>query len=337
MKKLVLLFLTIIICLHVFSGCKVSEKADIPFEYTCEVLIDKELPDQSFVWAGKIQTPTRGVSMIEFPEDYFNGIVTTNGIQDFVNHSGGVDYKDYSLDNVCKALKISKKDLSKKFNMAINPQDIWIWEDVILCHFYVPEENQLDGKSVEFAGKFVFIEYCGTDEAYIQAVSSEEYTDAHDPFKIHSVDSGRIGNRFYLSNGYYDLIEHKYQLYENESDIPPYSGHKRLLRSSLSLELLKENAVLKEEITESMYILSDIHIIKDRIYLIVGRNERYYDGGGDENVYGGSVLLTIMLDADTYEILYVAKYHSSNYNIGTKFGFYQINEEGILCDPYVID
>ena len=71
--------------------------------------------------------------------------------------------------------------------------------------------------------------------------------------------------------------------------------------------MLKENAVLKEEITESMYILSDIHIIKDRIYLIVGRNERYYDGGGDENVYGGSVLLTIMLDADTYEILYVAK------------------------------
>jgi len=54
-------------------------------------------------------------------------------------------------------------------------------------------------------------------------------------------------------------------------------------------------------------------------------------------VYGGSVLLTIMLDADTYEILYVAKYHSSNYNIGTNFGFYQINEEGILCDPYVID
>ena len=333
MKKFVSLFLMIIICLPVFSGCKVSEKVDIPFEYTCEVLIDKELPEQSFVWAGRIQTPTRGVSIIEFPQDYFNGIVTSNGIQDFVNYFGGVEYKEYSLDNVCKALKISKKDLSKKFNMAITPQDIWLWEDVILCHFYVPEDNQLDGKNVEFAGKFVFIEYRGIDEAYIQAISVEEYTDA----KIHSVDRGRIGNRFYLSNGYYDLREHKYQLYENESEIPPYSGHKRLLSGSLSLELLKENAVLKEEITENMYILSDVHLIKDRMYLIVGRDERYYDGGDNEKVYEGSVLLTIMLDADTYEILYVAKYHSSNYNIGTNFGFYQINKEGLLCDPYVID
>lgn len=337
MKKLVLLFLMIIICLPIFSGCKVSEKADIPFEYTCEVLIDKELPDQSLVWAGKIQTPTQGAFIIEFSEDYFNGIVTSNGIYDFSNYSEGVDYKEYFQNDVHKALNISKKELSKKFNMAIQSQDVCVWEDAILYHFYVPEENNIDGEKVEYAGKFVFIEYRGIDEAYIQAISVEEYTDAHDPFKIHSVNRGRIGNRFYLSNGYYDLREHKYQLYENESDMPPYSGHKRLLSSSLSLELLKENSVLKEEITKNMYILSDVHIIKDKIYLIVGSDERYYYGGEDENVYGGSDLLTIMLDADTYEILYVAKYHSSNYNIGTNFGFYQINKEGILCDPYVID
>lgn len=336
MKKLVCLFLIMNVCLIVFSGCNSSKKQDIPFECTYEILIDKELPDQSLVWAGRIQTPTRGVSIIEFPEDYFNGIVTSNGIYDFTNYSDGVDYKEYSLNDVCKALNISKKELSKKFNMAIQSQDVCVWEDVVLYHFYVPEENQLDGEKVEFAGKYVFIEYRGKEEAYVQAISAEEYHDAYNPFSMHSSFGGRIENKFYLSNGYYDLIEHKYKLYENESKMPLYNGHKTLLNDQHSLEILRANEILKEEITENMYILSNVHIIKDRIYLIVGWDARYYDGTDNDPTYEGSKLFVIMLDANTYEILYVAKYHSTNYNIGTNFGFYRIDNEGMLCDPYVL-
>ena len=336
MKKYFVVIL-ILLCIYSLVGCSSSKKQDIPFEYTYEILVDKELPNQSLVWAGKIEMPTRGVSIIEFPEDEFDGIVTNDGIYDFKNYSGGVDWKKYSLNDVCNALNISKKELSKKFNMAIKAQDVCVWEDIVLYHFYVPEENQLDGNKVEFAGKFVFIEYRGKEEAYIQAISAEEYHDAKTPFSIHSSFDGRIENKFYLSNGYYDLIEHKYKLYENESDIPQYNGHKILLSNPQSLEVLKADAVLKEEIDDSMYILSDVHIIKDRKYLIVGRDARYYGVVDNERIYEGSELFVIMLDADTDEILYVAKYHSTNYNIGTNLGFYRINSEGMLCDPYLLD
>lgn len=336
MKKYFVVILTLL-CIYSLVGCNSSKKQDIPFEYTYEILVDKELPNQSLVWAGKIKMPTRGVSIIEFPEDEFDGIVTNNGIYDFKNYSGGVDCKEYSLNDVCQALNISKKELSKKFNMAIKPQDVCVWEDIVLYHFYVPEENQLDGNKVEFAGKFVFIEYREKNEAYMQAISAEEYHDAQNPFSIHSSNQGRIGDKFYLSNGYYDLAEHKYMLYENESDIPQYNGHKILLSNTQSLEELKADAVLKEEIDDSMYILSDVHIIKDRKYLIVGRDARYYGVVDNERIYEGSELFVIMLDADTDEILYVAKYHSTNYNIGTNLGFYRINSEGMLCDPYLLD
>ena len=336
MKKYFVVIL-ILLCIYSLVGCSSSKKQDIPFEYTYEILVDKELPNQSLVWAGKIEMPTRGVSIIEFPEDEFDGIVTNDGIYDFKSYSGGVDCKKYSLNDVCNALNISKKELSKKFNMAIKAQDVCVWEDIVLYHFYVPEENQLDGNKVEFAGKFVFIEYRGKEEAYIQAISAEEYHDAQNPFSIHSSFDGRIENKFYLSNGYYDLIEHKYKLYKSESDIPQYNGHKTLLKDQHALEILRANEILKEEITENMYILSDVHIIKDRKYLIVGSDERYYGSVDNERIYEGSELFVIMLDADTDEILYVAKYHSTNYNIGTNLGFYRINSEGMLCDPYLLD
>lgn len=340
MKRIVsVLLLMFFSFLLIFSlvGCNSLKKQDIPFDYTYEILIDKELPDQSLVWAGKIQTPTRGVSIIEFPEDYFNAIVTSDGIYDFTNYSDGVCCKEYSLNDVCKALNISKKELSKKFNLAIQSQDVCVWEDVVLYNFYVPEENQLDGNKVEFAGKYVFIEYRGKKEAYIQAISAEEYHDAQNPFSVQSSFGGRIENKFYLSNGYYDLIEHKYKLYEKESDIPPYNGHKTLLKDQHTLEILRANEILKEEIDENMYILSDVHIIKDRKYLIFGRDARYYDSVDNERTYEGSDLFVIMLDADTYEILYAAKYHSTNYNVGTNLGFYRINSEGLLCEPYTHD
>ncbi len=335
MKKIISVFLLMTLCLPVFSGCRAPEKQDIPFEYSYKILVDKELPDQSLVWVGRIQTPTRGVSILEFPEDYFSGIVNSDGIHDFETYHGGVYYKETSLNDVCKALKISRKDLSKKFNTEIKSEDILNWEDVILYHFYVPEGNQSDGEPTEFAGKYVFIEYRGQEEAYIQALPAEEYNDAYDPFSVYSSVRGRIGNRYYLSNGYYDLTEHKYKLYENKSEIPPYNGHKRLLSGIELLEILKSDEALKEEITERMYVQSDVHIMKDRIYMTIGRDERYYDGEDDDRTYAGSVLLTVMLDADTYEILYAAKYHSTNYNIGRIFGFYRMNKEGMLCDPYV--
>lgn len=336
MKKYFVVILTL---LFMFSlvGCNSSKKQDVPFEYTYEILVDKELPNQSLVWAGKIAMPTRGASIFEFPEDYFNGIVTYNGIHDLKNYSGGVVFKEYSLNDVCKALNLSKKDLSKKFNMAIQSQDVSVWEDAVLYHFYVPEDNQLDGETTEFAGNFVFIEYRGKKEAYIQAISAEEYHDSQNPFSIHSSNRGRIGNKFYLSNGYYDLAEHKYKRYENESEMPQYNGYKILLSDLKSLEVLKTDAALKEEFAENVYILSDVHIVKDRKYLIVGKEARYYDGINEEHTYEGSELFVIMLDTDTYEILYVAKYHSSNYNIGTNLGFYRLNNEGILCEPYLLD
>ena len=337
MKKIITFLLLALLCLSVFSGCK--KKEDIPFEYTREMLVDKELPDKSLVWAGVFETPIEGVGMFESPDDSFFGIVNCDGIRDitevFTYDDGVYIVKTASFDDVCKVLGISIEELCQKFYHVRNAHLAFIWEDVVLYHFEVSENNSFEGKTTEFAGKYVFIEYREKEEkVYIQTLSPEEYNGKTDSSSITSSRKARIGNRYYLSKGYYDFTDHIYKLYSDESVLPENNGFGFSdFESGDLFEILKADTRLREEIAEDASICG-IDYINNRIYTQIVSGNPYYESENGELIYNGSERISVMLDAETHEILYAEKFYSQNYNIGIGLKLYYMSDDGILYEPY---
>ena len=71
------------------------------------------------------------------------------------------------------------------------------------------------------------------------------------------------------------------------------------------------------------------------IYISIAEDERY---GEDDPDYK-SWLMLLMLDADTYEVLYAEKYESTNYNLhgSDTLILYQKGSDGFLYAPYIVE
>ena len=81
------------------------------------------------------------------------------------------------------------------------------------------------------------------------------------------------------------------------------------------------------------------YVINDRIYaaFVYGSTSMQ---GQQEDVYAGSDLLLVMLDAETYELLYAEKYHSPNYYMGARgetISLYQKGADGFLYDWRILE
>jgi len=331
MKKTVSALLLLLLCVSALFGC--GEKENIPFEYSCKVLIHTETPDPSLVLAGDVQTPVKGVSVLStaFPADRFFAIVSQGNIQEIEPHHSDDYMKKDSMKELHEILNMSRKELGEAFPTT---RDCFVWEDAVLFHFYVPESDTAEGNKSEYAGKYIFIEYREKeDEVYFESLSAEEFKDFNHLHSIHSAHKGRIGDKFYLANGYYDLSEHQYKLYESENELPPFSVMVLLNNDMEILELLKQDDRLKEEITDGMYV-DGMYLIKDRIHLTVTADNRYYGSVNGEDSYEGSKLIRVMLEADTFEILYAEAFYSEKYNIGASMALYCIGDDGLLYDPY---
>ena len=341
MKRILSILIVPLLCISVFAGC--SENEDIPLEYTSEVLINKECPDESLVWAGSIQTPTKGVSILEsaFPKSKIWGVVGQGSIE-VIDWSDRYEYvKSYDTDdyNLHKILKMSKEEQLKKFNHAIYKDrgQYEHWEDAVLFHFFVPEDNAYKEKPTEYAGKYLFIEYREkNDEAYIQALTKEEYEKTPNE-RIISNFKGRIGDIYYLTYGYYDLSQHKYKCYENETELPKYHEDTSVSIDDYEIyDLLRQNDILLPHLPEQgVYKVENTYRVGDRIYVSIAENNRY---GEDEPDYK-SWLILLMLDANTYEVLYAEKYESTNYNLhgSTMLFMYQKGSDGFLYASYIVE
>ena len=342
MKRTLSILIVLLLCLSAFVGC--SENEDIPLEYTSEVLIDKERPDEHLVWAGRIQTPTKGVSILESasPKSKIFGIVGQGSIEvidwnDRDEYVKSYDTDDYDLH---KILKMSKEELLKKFNHAIYKDrgQYEHWEDAVLFHLFIPEDNVYKEKPTEYAGKYLFIEYRKKDdEVYIQALTKEEYEKTPNE-RIISNFKGRIGDIYYLTYGYYDLLQHKYKCYDEEAELPKYHKDDAALQiNGYDLyDLLRENEILLPHLPEQgVYNVENTCRVGDRIYISIAEDARY---GEDDPDYK-SWLMLLMIDADTYEVLYAEKYESTNYNLhgSSTLFMYQKGSDGFLYAPYIIE
>ena len=340
MKRIISLLLPMMLCLSVFSGCE--DREIIPPEYTYELLVEKERPDESLVWAGKMETPRKFDRLSVYSESSFWGMLSQENIhvmqreqRKHINpHANGL-----VEDCIAKYYKIITRSSKRKIlDHYIADHNCLLWEDATLLHFYVPEDDSYDEEPTKFAGKYVFIEYRKReDKVYIQTLAPEEYHDGNDPFSVKSECEGRIGNIYYLSDGYYDLTEHTYKTYEDESELPKYRMDKQKDDRNIR-DILREDVTLAEYLEGEVYSADTSYRLNDRIYAAFVIGENAHDAPIEE--YEGSSLLLVMLDADTYEVLYAEAYHSTNYYLGAmseRIAMYRQGADGFLYDPYILE
>ena len=330
MKKMIVFFMAVLFGALIFSGC--FEKEIIPIEYTSQVLVDKEQPDESFVWAGRFETPSKSDGLLLYSDSEFFGIVNNQTIQVIKTKHESQYIKDFAKKDLFQLLNMKKDELAKKFWLAIYPEKYSVWEDVTLIHFFVPEDNAYQGEPTEYAGKYVFIEYREKeDQSYISAFTPEEYgVTAENQLK--SAYTGRIGNVCYFGSGYYDLSSHRYHRYGEEGELPQYQMESRENDKEI-LDILRQNTVLSAHLQgKNLYGAERYYLLNDRIYAA------FVIGAADDGSYQGSELLLVMLDAKDYEVLYAEKYSSTNYYMGARsdvIGMYRKGSDGYLYEPYI--
>lgn len=334
MKKIFGIVCVTVLVLAIFAGCE--ERETVTFEYTSEILVDKERPDEALVWAGKFETPRKSSGLLTYSDSRFFGIVDDHQIE-VIKLSKEKNYFKPFASNVSgdlpKLLGISREEQREKFDISIDEINIHRFEDVMFIHFYVPEDDVYNDKPTEYAGRYVFIEYQNQEKnAYTVTVSMDEYSNVHDPHRVMSIYEGRIGNIYYFRDGYYDLSTHTYKCYANESELPKYKMQHFMSNKEI-LETARQNEVLAEYLNDdNLYYAERYYQFDDRIYAA------FVTGSNWNEEYTGSDLLLVMLDADTGEVLYAEKYHSPNYYMGAAtyvIAMYSRGADGCLYDPYI--
>ena len=334
MKKILSILLISVLALAILSGCQ--EREVIAFEYTAEILIDKERPDEKLVWAGRFETPRKSGGLLTYSDSRFFGIVDDHQIEVIKLSQEKNYFKPFESNvtaNLAKLLGISREKLRAKFDVAVDEINIHRFEDVMLIHFSVPEDDVYNEKPTEYAGKYVFIENRNKEEtSQIVAVAQNEYNDVNNPHRVRTACEGRIGNVYYLRDGYYDLSTHTYKRYEKESELPKYEMRHYMSDKEI-LEIARQDEVLSEYLNDdNIYHAERYYRFNDRIYAAFVTGDNWYDE------YKGSDLLLVMLDADSNEVLYAKKYHSLNYYMGAAtyvIAMYRRGSDGCLYEPYI--
>ena len=334
MKRLLTICLLVVLILLAFSGCE--EREVIAFEYTSEILIEKECPSEDIVWAGRFETPRKSGGILTYSDSRFFGIVDDQQIEVIKLSQEKNYFKPFANNvnaNLSKLLGISREKLRAKFDVAVDEINIQRFEDVMLIHFFVPEDDVYNDKPTEYAGQYVFIEYRNKEKtSQIVAVAPNEYADVNNPHRLRTACEGRIGNVYYLCDGYYDLSTHTYKRYENESELPKYEM-RHFMSNKEILEIARQDKVLSGYLNDdNIYYAERYYRFNDRIYAAFVTGDNWYDE------YNGSELLLVMLDADSNEVLYAEKYHSSNYYMGAAtyvIAMYRRGSDGCLYDPFI--
>lgn len=336
MKKILSILLISVLSLAILSGCQ--EREVVAIEYTSEILIDKERPEGEFVWAGKFETPRKSGGLLTYSDSRFFGIVEHQQIEVIKLSQEKNYFKPFESNvtaNLSKLLGISREKLRAKFDIAVDEISLHRFEDVMLIHFFVPEDDVYNDKPTEYAGQYAFIEYRNKEKtSQIVAVAPNEYADVNNPHRLRTASEGRIGNVYYLCDGYYDFSTHTYKRYEKESDLPKYEMRHYMSNKEI-LEIARQDDVLSEYLNDdNIYSAERYYQLDDRIYAAFVTGDNWYDD------YSGSHLLLVMLDADSNEVLYAEKYHSSNYYMGAAtyvIAMYRRGSDGCLYDPCIVE
>ena len=121
MKRLLTICLFALLIPLAFSGCE--EREVISFEYTSEILIEKEHPSEDFVWAGRFETPRKSGGLLTYSDSRFFGIVDDQQIEVIKLSQEKNYFKPFANNvnaNLSKLLGISREKLRAKFDVAVD-------------------------------------------------------------------------------------------------------------------------------------------------------------------------------------------------------------------------
>ncbi len=339
MKKSISIFVLMLLSMSIFAGCSLEPKQDVTIQYTSEILINKETPDPAFVWAGIFQTPEKGDGLITSHDCDIFGIIEGQivHIDDTVNRKNYYKYfapvNSMNL-NAYVAQWLNIDSTLEKFNFTLERDKGYLWEDTALIHFYVPANDTYRGTPTEFAGKYIFIERKASEnKTYLLTLEHDEYHN-NDPYASYkSAYVGRIGNKFYVESGWYDLSTHTYQSYKSQDQLPKQKVEQGFSNWDL-LKALKKDAAIAKYLMQKDYYADSYCVLGDRTYAA------FVIGHEHESSYEGSELLLVMLDTDTNKVLYVQRFRSKNYywrTNGCIITMYRKGSDGLLYEPYIIE
>lgn len=329
-------------------GCS-TEKSEPPeINYTSEILINKEMPDKSLVWEADIEAPAKGDTILPIGEYSTYAHITSNGIKKS-NRRYGADmvekepYTSSAFDGFFENTGLrgsTSKALLKFLGMTQEEYDSSIGQYVDMNNFEFYSDTSFDiikiskdGKvyptdtPLKYAGKTLFIEY-DYNTTYITAVDSDEI-DALKNSDIKSTYEGRIGDKYYLSYGYYSFSKHTFLPYLSNALLPSVHLSEHSLDTHDLYRIVLNDAKASEFISKDCYA-QDIERIGDRYHVILGESNRYCDKPIEE--YEGSTLFYAIVDATTNEVVYLQKIFLKNYWEGNHFKLYSVGDDGVPYD-----
>ena len=351
MKKAVALTLIIILMLQLLSSCG-GKKETPEINYTIEILINEEAPSKGLVWYADLQAPTAGTSILEsfFTSYRTYATVSPTGIQPIVrrDYRDIIDAKAPFEDNFFEKITFffSQKSENQKHNyrskilgMTEEEFDAKInkYFDLNYFHYYpdrvigiirpiIPQGETKETVSAEYSNKNILVDF-DYETSVIISYTDEELIAAGGNYS--SSYEGRIGDRYYLPYGYYDLADRALYPYIKEDDLPPVQDDVEVKDQYALKELIKNDADVAAYINDFHYVDSYSRI-GDRYYAIIATQNRYY--GSSIEDYEGEEVFFVTVDAGTGKVLYLQKYHIANY-WGYEYRLFTLGEDGILYDP----
>lgn len=349
MKRTVcLLLLTVIIALSL-SACSTKSNDDPDIIYTSEILIDKEMPDESLVWEVYLEAPTPGRFILEISQYSTYAHISPTGISpttersgkyminkkspssssffDFGENNGDIFYRGSTPKHVLKLLGMTEEEFATSINKYFDIDSFCYYDDLAFGHLIISDDLKIyqSEELVKYAGKNLYIEY-DYNTTYITAISEEDMLGAY----TSSFYNGRIGDKYYFKYGYYSFTEHNFFPYLNADELPPvYRGIKVLEIDEVRPLLLADENV-NGFISENCYLRA-MERVENKYHVLLGEGNRYY-GSSIEDFKGDSLLYAI-IDIETHEVVYLQKIFLENYwGSYTKFALYSIGDDGIPYD-----
>lgn len=349
MKKILAIVCLTLFIIPLFSGC-LSSKESPTVDYTTEILIDQEKPPEDLVWYAKLEAPTSGNAIIPIPSYSIYAIFNTSDIKKCTrrSYSGILDakapFEDTFFDEIAfifnskyenekhnyrlKVLGMTSEEYDQKIKKYFDLDKFNYYNDRVIGIIYpvifLGETEEVT--DAEYANKNILVDY-NYETSVVIPYTDEELKAENGGFYSTSY-IGRIGDRYYLPYGYYDIIKRELCAYKDENDLPPFNEALGVDDQYDLLRIIKKDPDAAKYIPDSHFI-SSYTLLGDRYYAVIDERNSWYESSIDD--YNGNNVFLITVDAVTGEVLYLQKYHLENY-WGYSYNIYALGEDGILYD-----
>lgn len=352
MKKMLALILIVLFTLPLLSGC--GGKNEPPaISYTAEILINQEAPPKDLTWYVDLFAPTSGLGIINFPSYSTYATLDTTKILQTVRRDCRdildvkAPFHDTFFEKVAfffsrkfenkkhnytlKVLGMTSEEFDQKIGKYFDLNDFHYYNDRVIGIIYpVIYQGETEEKTnAEYSNKKILVDYDYETSVVIPYTDEELKAENGGLYSTSYV--GRIGDRYYLPYGYYDLTARKLYSYKSENDLPPFEESLGIKDRYDLLRIIENDPDAAEYILDHHSIDSYV-LLGDRYYVVINDMNRFY--GNSISDYDGENVFLVTVDAITGDVLYLQKFHLENY-WGYEYKLYSIGEDGILYDVMV--